>query len=137
MGSYAFSSEQNLAVQARLNFMLGSRLYDQLFLGFQCGELKDDVLRVFARSEYLALEIAAGYSLHVAIAVESVLKRSVKSVNVLPRGLLDSELATSAQERIPLKLGYQCPGPPVPDIPKSTSCKSSHINSSICPKFIA
>jgi hypothetical protein len=60
MGSYAFSSEQNLAVQARLNFMLGSRLCDQLFL--QCGELKDDVLRVFARSEYLALEIAAGYS---------------------------------------------------------------------------
>jgi len=99
MGSCAFSSEQNLAVQARLNFMLGSRLYDQLFLGFQCGELKDDVLRVFARSEYLALEIAAGYSLHVAIAVESVLKRPVKSVNVLPRGLLDSESDRSARSK--------------------------------------
>lgn len=82
---YRPSPVEQLAIQARLNFILGSIEYDKLFLGFECGGIFENSAEVFARSEYHAIRIAFSYSLHVAIAIESVIKRPVKSVRVLPR----------------------------------------------------
>jgi hypothetical protein len=79
------SQEENYAVQAKLNLMLGAKEYDSLFLGFECGELIEDIVHVYARSEYQATRIEKCYTPHVAIAVESILRRPVKRVNVLPR----------------------------------------------------
>ena len=82
---YRPSSTENLAIQARLNFLLGAREYDSLFLGFQCGHIRDKTAHVFARSEHNAHEIGSRYSTHIAIAVESVIKRPIKAVRVLPK----------------------------------------------------
>lgn len=82
---------ENLAIQARLNFILGAREYDSLFLGFECGHIQDKTVRVFARSEHNAHQIGSRYSAHVAIAVESVLKRPIKTVHVLPSYFSDSQ----------------------------------------------
>jgi hypothetical protein len=73
---------QNLAIQARLNFMLGAKTYDLLFLGFECGELIDGILNVFVRTEYCAGRIGSEYVPHVAVAAESVIKRPIKCVRV-------------------------------------------------------
>jgi hypothetical protein len=82
---YRPSLVEQFAIQARLNFILGSREYDRLFLGFECGRIHQKSAEVFARSEHNANQIASDYSLHVAIAIESVIKRPVKSVRVLPK----------------------------------------------------
>ena len=74
-----------LAIQARLNFILGPSEYDRLFLGFECGNVHENSAQVFARSEFNAIQIASNYSVHVAIAIESVIKRPVKAVKVLPK----------------------------------------------------
>ncbi len=84
---YRPSSVEQLAIQARLNFILGPKEYDRLFLGFECADIHENSARVFARSEYNAVQIASNYSLHVAIAIESVIKRPVKTVMVLPKVL--------------------------------------------------
>jgi hypothetical protein len=79
------SKEENYAVQAKLNLMLGAQEYDSLFLGFECGELIEDIVHVYIRSEYQAAKIETRYTPHVALAVESVIRKPVKRVNVLPR----------------------------------------------------
>ncbi len=79
------SQAENYAVQAKLNLMLGAKEYDSLFLGFECRELVEDIIHVYARSEYQAHKIEKRYTAHVAMAVESVIRRPVKRVNVLPR----------------------------------------------------
>jgi hypothetical protein len=87
---YRPSSIENLAIQARLNFMLGAREYDSLFIGFECGHIRDKTAHVFARSEHDAHQIGSLYSAHVAIAVESILRRPIKAVRVLPKHFSDS-----------------------------------------------
>ena len=87
---YRPTSTENLAIQARLNFMLGAREYDNLFIGFECGHVRDKTAHVYARSEHDAHEIGSHYAAHVAIAVESVLKRPIKAVRVLPKHFSDS-----------------------------------------------
>jgi hypothetical protein len=82
---YRFSEEENLAVKARLNMLLGAKEYDRLFLGFECGNILGDIAHVYAGSDYLAGRIDSDYTLHIAIAIESVIRRPVKRVNVLPR----------------------------------------------------
>jgi hypothetical protein len=82
---YRVSSIENLAIQARLNFILGAEEYDRLFLGFECGPIRDKTAQVFARSEHNAHQIGSLYSTHIAIAVESVIKRPIKAVRVLPK----------------------------------------------------
>ena len=79
------SEAENYAVQAKLNLMLGAKEYDSLFLGFECGEFIEDVVHVYTRSEYQAVRIEKRYKPQVAIAVESIIRRPVKRVNVLPR----------------------------------------------------
>jgi hypothetical protein len=51
---YRPSPVEQLAIQARLNFILGPREYDRLFLNFECGEIHGTSVQVFARSEYNA-----------------------------------------------------------------------------------
>ena len=87
---YRPTSIENLAIQARLNFILGAREYDGLFIGFECGHIQGKTAHVFARSEHNAHQIGSRYSTHVAIAVESVIKRPIKTVHVLPRHFSDS-----------------------------------------------
>jgi hypothetical protein len=82
---------EQLAIQARLNFMLGPREYDRLFIDFVCGEIRGMGAQVFARSEYNANEIAEHYAAHVAIAIESIVRRPIRSVKVLPRNYSSSQ----------------------------------------------
>jgi hypothetical protein len=86
---YRLTSIENLAIQARLNFILGAREYDSLFIGFECGHIQGKT--AFARSEHNARQIGSRYSTHVAIAVESVIKRPIKAVHVLPKHFSDSQ----------------------------------------------
>jgi hypothetical protein len=87
---YRPSSTENLAIQARLNYILGAEEYDRVFVGFECGHIRDKTAHVFARSEHNAHMIGSHYSTHVAIAVESILKRPITAVRVLPKHVSDS-----------------------------------------------
>jgi hypothetical protein len=88
---YLPTAVEQLAIQARLNFMLGPREYDRLFIDFVCGEIRGLSVQVFARSEYNANEIAQHYAAHVAIAIESIVKLPIRSVKVLPRNFSNSQ----------------------------------------------
>ena len=81
------SKAQQQAIEAKLNFALGAETYDRLFLGFICGDVDNDTVDVFVRDEDTAAIVCTGYSWHVAVVVESVMKKSVKCVNVLPKTL--------------------------------------------------
>ena len=81
------SKAQQQAIEARLNFALGAETYDRLFLGFSCGGVENDVVEVFVETEDTAAIVGAQYAWHVAVAVESVLKKPVKHVTVLPKNL--------------------------------------------------
>ncbi len=82
---------EQLAILAKLNMLLGRHEYDRLFLQFECLGVDAGIADVFVRNEYQAVQIDSNYHVHVAIAVESVIKRAVKSVNVLPRYCTDSK----------------------------------------------
>ena len=69
-------------MEAKLNFALGAETYDRLFLGFVCGDVDNDTVDSFT-----AAIVCIGYCWHVAVVVESVMKKSVKCVNVLPKNL--------------------------------------------------
>ena len=88
---YRPTDAEKFAIEARLNMILGAKEYDRLFLGFECGELKGDVVNVYARSEYCALRIDSHYSPHVAAAVASVIRRPVRTVNVRLKSFSDSK----------------------------------------------
>jgi hypothetical protein len=81
------SKAQQQAIEARLNFALGAETYDRLFLGFVCGGVENDIVEVFVESEDAAAIVGTQYAWHLAVAVESVLKKPVKRVNVLPKSL--------------------------------------------------
>jgi hypothetical protein len=81
------SKAQQQAIEAKLNFALGAETYDRLFLGFVCGDVDNDAVDVFVRDEDTAAMVCTGYSWHVAVVVESVMKKCVKCVNVLPKNL--------------------------------------------------
>lgn len=83
----SLSKTQQQAIEARLNFALGAETYDRLFLGFICGGVENDIVEVFVQDEDTAAIVGTQYGWHVAVAVESVLKKPVKHVTVLPKGL--------------------------------------------------
>ncbi|QPF94350.1 hypothetical protein [Bradyrhizobium commune] len=66
------TDEEDLAVQAKLNFILGAKTYDTYFQGFRCTELSGGVVIAHARSEYMASVISAQYRVQIADAVKSV-----------------------------------------------------------------
>jgi hypothetical protein len=81
------SKAQQHAIEAKLNFALGAETYDRLFLGFVCGGVQNEIVEVFVQNEDTAAIVGTQYSWHVAVVVESVLKKPVKRVNVLPKNL--------------------------------------------------
>jgi hypothetical protein len=81
------SKAQQQAIEAKLNFALGADTYDRLFLGFVCGTVDNDAVDIFVQNEEMAAIVGSGYGWHVAVAVASVMKKTVRRVNVLPRNL--------------------------------------------------
>ena len=81
--------DQQLAIQAKLNMLLGAEVYDTLFLGFECGVIFEDIVHVYVPTEDAAAAIDFEYPWQVAIAVESIVKLPIKAVHVLPRNYSD------------------------------------------------
>lgn len=79
--------EEHFAIEAKLNFMLGVAAYDAVFPGFQIVALENGTLNVFAPTEWSAGLIENRYSYELGMAAESVLRRPVTFINVLPREL--------------------------------------------------
>ena len=48
---------QQLAIQAKLNMLLGAETYDGLFLGFECGVIFEDIVHVYVPTEHAASAI--------------------------------------------------------------------------------
>jgi len=84
MSEFKPTLHEHLAIEARLNMLLGAAIYDRLLIGFRVVSVKDGVLLVLVDPENLAA-INQKYSLHLAIIVESVLRRAVKSVVLNPK----------------------------------------------------
>jgi hypothetical protein len=76
-----------LAIQAKLNFALGARVYDDVFAGFEVLEIVGDELRGWATSEYRAAVIDIRFSAEVARIAQAVLKRPVRRTSFLLRGM--------------------------------------------------
>jgi hypothetical protein len=79
------SQPQQHAIEAKLNFMLGAEVFDQLFAGFSCGPVVEKMVSIFVENEDRAAIIASEYGWHVAVIVESVMRTPVAQVKVLPR----------------------------------------------------
>jgi hypothetical protein len=75
------SPAQQDAIAAKLNFMLGAEVFNDLFPGFVCGPIVQHTVCVFVEND----ERAAMYSWHVAVIVESVMRTPVRLVNVLSK----------------------------------------------------
>jgi len=84
MSEFKPTLHEHLAIEARLNMLLGAAIYDRLLIGFRVVSVIDGALLVLVDPENLAA-INQKYSLHLAIIVESVLRRAVKSVVLNPK----------------------------------------------------
>ena len=78
------TNNQQLAIEAMLNNLLGAREYDRLCLGMRVEGMDEDVLYVFVSNESCAAEIETAHSDDFAVAAEHVLNRPVRCVNVVP-----------------------------------------------------
>lgn len=87
MISFRLTELEQLAIQAKLNLLLGAGVYDAIFLGFEVLEIAGDELRGWARSEYCAATIDIHFSAQVARAAQAVLKQPVRRTSFLMRGL--------------------------------------------------
>ena len=76
-----------LAIQAKLNYALGARVYDEVFAGFEVLEVAGDELRGWASSEYRAAVIDIHFSAEVARIAQAVLRRPVRRTSFLLRGM--------------------------------------------------
>jgi hypothetical protein len=61
-----------LAIQAVLSTLIGSREFDRLCLGMRVERIDHDILYVFVSNENCAAEIVANYSDDLAVAAEQV-----------------------------------------------------------------
>ena len=94
-----------LAIQAKLNFALGARVYDDVFAGFEVLEIVGDELRGWATSEYRAAVIDIHFSAEVARIAQAVLKRPVRRTSFLLRGMrheTDEQPAWGAEASAPI-----------------------------------
>jgi hypothetical protein len=76
-----------LAIQAKLNFALGARVYDDVFAGFEVLEIVGDELRGWATSEYRAAVIDIHFSAELARIAQAVTGRAVQRTSFLLRGM--------------------------------------------------
>lgn len=87
MTTFHPSEIHQLAIQAKLNFALGARAYDDVFAGFEVLEIAGDELRGWATSEYRAAVIDLSYSAELARIAQAVLGVPVRRTSFLLRGL--------------------------------------------------
>ena len=78
---------QQLAIQARLNMQVDPWVFDSMFAGMEIAELSNGELRVLVRSQHCANVIEQNYLGTLAVIAESILKRPVKSVTVVPKNV--------------------------------------------------
>lgn len=75
------------AIQAKLNFALGARVYDDVFAGFEILEIVGDELRGWATSENRAAVIDIHFSAQLAGIAGAVTGRPVRRTSFVLRGL--------------------------------------------------
>ena len=75
---------QQLAVQAILNTLIGPGEFDRLCLGMRVERIDHGILYVFVSNEDCAAKIEANYSDDLAVAAEQVFSQPIRIVNVLP-----------------------------------------------------
>jgi len=85
--SYRPNEIEQLALEAKLNFIFGAQVYDSVFLGFEILEVVEHELRAWSPSEHCAAVIEVQHSRKVAWIAQSVFKRPVRRINVLLRGM--------------------------------------------------
>jgi hypothetical protein len=82
---------QQLAVQATLNALMGRREFDRLCSGMRV-HIDNDILYVFVSNENCAAEVEANFSDDLAVAAEQVLGKPVRTVNVLPMDFFSQQI---------------------------------------------
>ena len=87
MTTFRPSDIHQLAIQAKLNFALGARVYDDIFAGFEVLEIVGDELRGWATSEYGAAVIDIHFSDKVARIAQAVTGQPVRRTSFVLRGL--------------------------------------------------
>jgi hypothetical protein len=78
---------QQLAIIAMLNTLIGPREFDRLCLGMRVEGVDDGILYVFVPNEDWAAKIEANYSDDLATAAEQVFSQPIRIVSVLPMKL--------------------------------------------------
>jgi hypothetical protein len=87
MASFRPAKIAQLAIEAKLNFVLGAEAYDRVFLGFEILGVVDGELRAWVPSEHRAAVIDVRYSGTVARIAQTVFNRPIHRVSVLLSGL--------------------------------------------------
>ena len=87
MTSFRPTKIGQLAIEAKLNLVLGAEAYDRVFPGFEVLEVVDGELRAWAPSEHQAAVIDVRYSGMVAWIAQTVFNSPIRRVSVLLRGL--------------------------------------------------
>jgi hypothetical protein len=87
MNSIRPTKVEQLAIEAKLNFIFGAELYDCIFPGFEVLEIVDDELRAWTSSEHRAAVIDVRYSGEVAWIAQTIFNRPIRRVSVLLRGM--------------------------------------------------
>jgi hypothetical protein len=78
------TQNQQLAIRAMLNTLIGPGEFDRLCFGLRVGRIDDGILYVFVPTEDCAVKIEANYSDDLAVAAEQVFSQPTRIVNVLP-----------------------------------------------------
>jgi len=78
---------QQLAIRAMLNTLIGPREFDRHCLGMRVERIDDGILYVFVPNADCAAKIEADYSDDLATAAEQVFSQPIGSVNVLQMDL--------------------------------------------------
>ncbi len=87
MSSFHPTKIAQLAIEAKLNLVLGAEAYDRVFPGFEVLEVVDGELRAWAPSEHRAAVIDVRYSATVALIAQTVFNHPIRRVSVLLRGM--------------------------------------------------
>lgn len=87
MTIYRPSEIHQFAIQAKLGYALGARVYDDVFTGFEVLEIVGDELRGWATSEYRAAVIDLHFSAEVARITQAVTGWPVSRTSFVLRGL--------------------------------------------------
>jgi len=82
------SDTEDFAIQAKVAGLLGAEIYDDLFDSVSFAEVDQDVLLAYVNDAGKADDIESMYCFEISAAAETVLKRKIELVMVLPRALV-------------------------------------------------